>query len=512
MARDRVDQHGDREIVMKIAGLLLGVCSVSVAATLRVPGDYATIQGALDATRAGDTVVVAPGEYVIADPVTFQGKSVTLRSEAGPDRTVVRMAPGPQEASVVIFDSGETAESVLEGFTLTGGRGLPGGGGITCTDGSAPTVVNCTIAGNHGPGIRILVDSSPAITNCRFSGNDGRGVLCDYSSSPALTDCTISGNDGGVSCGHNSTPVFTSCAITENRTSFGGGIWTSGGGSPTLLECTITANVAVGGDDFLLDGGGVMSVKDSSAKLINCLIAGNTARMAGGGAACESGGSVEFSGCTIAENRAGADGGGLFSAGGSLRALNSIVWGNLGGSIMVLDAWPPDLTYSCAEGDAVWHGEANINRDPLFCLPGEWDDGGTPDDLTDDVWVRGDYRLSRDSPCLGTGQDGANMGADLGECEPGAPRFRRGDVNTDADLNVADAVYILQFLFVNGPRLSCPDAADANDDGDVNIADAVAILAYLFAEAEPLPAPLKRCGPDPTDDTLDPCTYPEDQC
>ncbi len=85
------------------------------------------------------------------------------------------------------------------------------------------------------------------------------------------------------------------------------------------------------------------------------------------------------------------------------------------------------------------------------------------------------------------------------------PVFIRGDPNADGSHNLADAVAVLNYLFVDASELSCLKSADANDDGAVNIADAVRILGYLFANEEQFPAPFTSCGPDPTSDALS-CT------
>jgi hypothetical protein len=45
-------------------------------------------------------------------------------------------------------------------------------------------------------------------------------------------------------------------------------------------------------------------------------------------------------------------------------------------------------------------------------------------------------------------------------------------------------------------------AADANDSGAVNIADAIYLLGYVFASGPALPPPLVDCGSDPTPDSL----------
>lgn len=49
-------------------------------ATLNVPGDFATIQGCIDAAQNGDECVVAPGTYN-----ELIGTGITLRSSGGRD-------------------------------------------------------------------------------------------------------------------------------------------------------------------------------------------------------------------------------------------------------------------------------------------------------------------------------------------------------------------------------------------------------------------------------------------
>jgi hypothetical protein len=80
--------------------------------------------------------------------------------------------------------------------------------------------------------------------------------------------------------------------------------------------------------------------------------------------------------------------------------------------------------------------------------------------------------------------------------------FIRGDANQDAMVNIADAVYILQHMFLHGPPIVCLDAADSNDDEKLNVADAVYILQNLFANGPALPPP-SECGPDPAGMDLD---------
>jgi len=77
--------------------------------------------------------------------------------------------------------------------------------------------------------------------------------------------------------------------------------------------------------------------------------------------------------------------------------------------------------------------------------------------------------------------------------------FTRGDCNSDAQLDIGDAIRILNYLFGQGAVL-CLDACDSNDSGQHDIGDGIYLLNHLFAKGDPPPEPFIRCGVDPTDD------------
>lgn len=61
----------------------------------------------------------------------------------------------------------------------------------------------------------------------------------------------------------------------------------------------------------------------------------------------------------------------------------------------------------------------------------------------------------------------------------------RGDANADGIINIGDVVYLVTYLFQNGPP-PCPmEAGDANGDGLVNIGDVVYLVTYLFGGGPP---------------------------
>jgi len=80
--------------------------------------------------------------------------------------------------------------------------------------------------------------------------------------------------------------------------------------------------------------------------------------------------------------------------------------------------------------------------------------------------------------------------------------FIRGDANRDSFVNLADAVYTLEYLFNGGTPPPCLDAADSNDDGEINITDSIYTLAALFNGGPLPPDPYPMKGVDPTPDGL----------
>jgi aminopeptidase N len=58
----------------------------------------------------------------------------------------------------------------------------------------------------------------------------------------------------------------------------------------------------------------------------------------------------------------------------------------------------------------------------------------------------------------------------------------KGDVNGDGKINMGDAIYILNYLFKNGPAPVTPEVGDLNCDANVNLADAIYLLNFLFKD------------------------------
>lgn len=231
----------------------------AAAVTRNVPADYATIQLALNASGAGDVVLVAPGTYHETLQVLAAQDGVSLMSSGGPDVTI--LDGGHQVFTVVGFESVGPATRLV-GFTIMNGGSPPSttGGGIQCF-GAAPE-----IRGN------IIRDNA---------GQAAGGLYLDGASAPWIVDNVILDNDapngsgGGIYCDHGSNARIEGNVIARNTcAAYGGGITVWAHSAPTLIGNTIVANQAA------LTGGGVYVVAQAHVTSSHDLIAFNSA---GGG-------------------------------------------------------------------------------------------------------------------------------------------------------------------------------------------------------------------------------------
>lgn len=82
------------------------------------------------------------------------------------------------------------------------------------------------------------------------------------------------------------------------------------------------------------------------------------------------------------------------------------------------------------------------------------------------------------------------------ESDQTSPRFIRGDVNHDEQVDISDATRVLNWLFLGGGAPGCESAADVNNDEKVDVSDASYTLAFLFLGGPNPPAPNPTCGVD----------------
>jgi hypothetical protein len=300
---------------MRRCGAICAVLCLSIGSTLattrNVPGDVATIQGAIDASTSGDIVLVSPGTYL--ESLDFTGKNIAVRSTNGAAATTIHAIPG---RSVARFQTGETLAATLDGFTLTGGAPDPfstqgnQGAGIYIY-GASPTIVNNIVTGNaalYGGGI-YLSGSASLVSGNLITGNNasgGGGAFYITTSTADISGNRIENNSGCVgsafelwdagnsvvrnnlilrnqglcSCGggagtitmvNHSDVDFIQNVIAWNSASCGGGFsWLTPkfDRGPFLLNNTIAFNTALQGAAIYSDG------FPANVRLVNNLLVG----------------------------------------------------------------------------------------------------------------------------------------------------------------------------------------------------------------------------------------------
>ncbi len=236
-------------VLLIIASAVGFVCPSLFARVLQVPVTYPTIQGAINISITGDTVLVSPGVYF--ENINFRGKRITVASQfiltANSDIINQTIIDGSQptdsdSGSVVRIISGEDSLAALLGFTIRNGVGtlIPGsfaGGGILVSNSSNPRIRFNIIRNNNalvGAGIAVK-NSRPIIEYNAFTQNSSRdgGGLWLESSWIQVNHNVIHANtaerNGGAIFIQDSYAIFANNSITNNSSPFCGGIYCNGG-------------------------------------------------------------------------------------------------------------------------------------------------------------------------------------------------------------------------------------------------------------------------------------------
>lgn len=501
-----------------------------------------------------------PEKTIIAAPpfISIDGKGSIVFFRSGETR----------EAILEGFTITEGTGTLIEDIGT--GQSACAGGGILVSDGSSPTIRGNVIRKNAaeatgeafgaGGGIAILEESHPILEDNEIGDNAaqaGGGIAIVLRSNPTLSRDRILANEaeygGGIFVAEASGPILQENEVRGNRAAWGAGIYiqsvptdptgiaapttvaegndilgneatVAGGGmclywaEARIARCRIERNVA-SSDPFGDGWGGAIYTESSTARIASCALIENRAYSGAGIYIQGSVSSVTIEHATIFQNR-GSVGGGICMYPDPVEGtmiINSILWEN--------EAWYEDLpnlygvdvsmVQTCDLSDGLYEGtNGNFMADPRFLDPED-----------------GDIHLAKGSPCIDRAQpvltaaeefdldgdpravDGDGDGkiiADVGADEyipPGNP-FIRGHCNQTPGIDLSDPVFLLNYLFADGPAPGCADACDANDDGQLDLGDPVYSLSYLFADGpDPLP-PFPDCGVDVTVDDLDCATFP----
>ena len=248
-------------------------------------------------------------------------------------------------ASISIVTGGEdatSADTVLDGFTITGGKG--------------------TNIGDIFGGGMFNISSSPLVANCIFKDNTsdaGGAMLNYYGSSPYVYKCTFEANTGGavynVDDGEGSGPLsprFAECVFKKNTAeSTSAGIHNSGGGCRSVIErCRFIENESSSDGSAVTDsfqacsvisdseftkniststslGGGAIFINTLDTPAItNCTFIENKASSRGGAIYAYATSNLALTGCTFSGNSAVSAGGAVYTERATSTIINSIFW------------------------------------------------------------------------------------------------------------------------------------------------------------------------------------------
>jgi len=208
-----------------------------IPVVINVPGDYQTIQDAVNAADDGDTIVVDTGVhyggYQAISLLIDKSVHITSRDPQDPctvDATILRGFGGnlSQWNNLgVVFGPNTDPNTILNGFTIegfggfwadgdngdrsighpNGGDGTPGlAAGIIIDAGASPTIKNCVIRNNF-----------------TVAGNGGNGVGADNLNNAGRGGWAGWAHGAGIYCGPYSNPKLINCRIEDNSAYGGNG-------------------------------------------------------------------------------------------------------------------------------------------------------------------------------------------------------------------------------------------------------------------------------------------------
>ncbi len=407
--------------------------------------------------RAGSTIVVESGATLSIEP----GVEVWFDADAGLEIAGRLLAEGTADEPIRFRedDCGERWEGIaflgsssgsrLEHCELTRLTDAQGFSGGVVIDGGEATIVDTAIETTATSSIRVRSDGELSLERSVLeSTEDGVRIADAGATITAVAFVDLPGT-AVQSSGASEVPLIVRDSSVERC---GEGVV----GAAQSVECSGVDVHDVTGSAFALRGPGQLT----GTRLV--------VRTAGIGLEVTDTGSAAIDHATFYDVTTGL----RADSGGDLNGHSLIVWNSAsaqetgGGGTIALS------TSNTQGGAAV--GPGNIALDPVF------------------VDAPADLRLRFASPCRGTGSDGTDMGAFAYEPLGETHRFTLCDANSDGNVDVSDAIFLLLSLFGDGSAPLCDAAVDCNSDGPTNIADAVFLLDHLFVGAqspiEPYPA------------------------
>jgi hypothetical protein len=311
--------------------LLLTTHWLASGRVLKVPSSaYPTIQSAVLAARERDTVLVSPGTYF--ENIRLTGRNIVLTSlyfkskEPGAiiRKTIIdgsRPAQADTASCILVF-RGETSATIIQGFTIQGGKGTiwidPAGYGVF----------------REGGGI-LTEGSSPVIRH---------NIIRDNVVTPGGSGL-VSVGGGGIRCGAGAVHIENNQIVHNQGEGYGGGIVLNYCPGAVVRNNIIAYNS--GGKDF--SGAGFWATGKDQQTVV--ALKNNT---------------IAYNETPAAGKQYGGKGGGVWVFSIRVNMQNNIVWGNKQptGTQVGMDGAALQLDYNCIQDAS--EGTGTITLDPAF--------------------------------------------------------------------------------------------------------------------------------------------------
>jgi len=211
--------------------------------------DETPIAAAVAAATDGDTILICPGTYVIANTIDLAGETITLH--------------GDPDAAPTVLDGGDTTRILtssgaitVSNLTFKDGYGVLGGAIYADT---SVTVTNSRFTSNDADFGGAIAASTVTVTDSTFTSNDADDGGAIAADTATVTDSTFTGNTandlGGAIYAVGAT--VTRSTFTNNDADFGGAIFTYT--AATVARSTFTSNSATTDGGAIIAGSGTIT-------------------------------------------------------------------------------------------------------------------------------------------------------------------------------------------------------------------------------------------------------------
>lgn len=259
---------------------------------------------------------------------------------------------------VVLFAGTMSPNTVLDGFSITGGNAEPRnttaviyvngqevwsetGGGIYFVSAS-PSLSNLQVHHNRtrfgGAGF-YLISSSPAMSNIivKFNRSDGSGGgMYNDNSSPSISNLKLINNFawvvGGGICNRSNSILAIADGVISNNIAF-----LHGGGVTNELSALTFQNTSINNNSGL-DGGGIYNYY-SGVDLTSVVLSENISNSSGGGLYAYNCVGINLNNVTVSKNSGvyGHTGGLVFTDNSTATLLNCSITENINGGIIIME-------------------------------------------------------------------------------------------------------------------------------------------------------------------------------